>query len=269
MNTTNTTNLDENSTAEEYTKILRSRYITSITISDDEIRATTLEPDNGDTPTTEGNESHMRYVNRWYHLENAYKRGNHTTHIMNTHVEYNQDDNYADGYEIHTIFVMIDGNPTQPPRNHARRQRTRRIRHRLHPHSTPERSHARLNSGVNEHATPTTPRKTKMGEHAITTNNKATLNQDSTAEENAAPLKGRYVTDTTVSSDETSATITLDNGTTLELIGNRRCSCGNGAGVYPRSIPTRQPHGPHHERARRIQPKTTNATTKRTTRSSS
>ena len=67
-----------------------------------------------------------------------------------------------------------------------------------------------------------------MGEHDMTTNNATTLNQDSTPEEYAALLKGRYVTDITVSSDETSATITLDNGTTLELIGSWGCSCGNG-----------------------------------------
>ena len=62
----------------------------------------------------------------------------------------------------------------------------------------------------------------------MTTNNRATLNQDSTPEEYAALLKGRYVTDITVSGDETSATITLDNGTTLNLHGSWGCSCGNG-----------------------------------------
>ena len=67
-----------------------------------------------------------------------------------------------------------------------------------------------------------------MGEHDMTTNNRATLNQDSAAEEYAALLKGRYVTDIAVSSDETSATITLDNGATLELIGSWGYSCGNG-----------------------------------------
>ena len=63
----------------------------------------------------------------------------------------------------------------------------------------------------------------------MTTNDMTTLNQDSTPEEYATLLKGRYVTDITASSDETSATITLDNGTTLELIGSWGCSCGNGA----------------------------------------
>lgn len=62
----------------------------------------------------------------------------------------------------------------------------------------------------------------------MTANNMTTLNQDSTPEEYAALLKGRYVTDITVSSDEASAAITLDNGTTLELIGSWGCSCGNG-----------------------------------------
>ena len=54
------------------------------------------------------------------------------------------------------------------------------------------------------------------------------LTESSTPEEYAELLRGRYVTDITVSSDETSATLTLDNDTTLELIGSRGCSCGNG-----------------------------------------
>ena len=62
----------------------------------------------------------------------------------------------------------------------------------------------------------------------MTTNNTTTLNQDSTPEEYATLLKGRYVTDITISSDETTATITLDNNTTLELVGSWGCSCGNG-----------------------------------------
>lgn len=57
----------------------------------------------------------MGCVNGWYHLENAYKRGNHTARIMNANVEYAQDDNYHDGYEVYTIFVMVDGNQTQLP----------------------------------------------------------------------------------------------------------------------------------------------------------
>lgn len=115
MNTTNTTILDENSTAEEYAAILKGRYVTNITISDDEIRTTTLTLDNGDTLTIAGNEGCMGCVNGWYHLENAYKRGNRTARIMNAHVEYSRDDNYHDGWEVYTIFVMIEGNQTQLP----------------------------------------------------------------------------------------------------------------------------------------------------------
>lgn len=115
MNTTNTTILDENNTAEEYAAILKGRYVTNITINSDEIRTTTLTLDNGDTLTIEGNEGCMGYMNGWYHLENAYKRGNHTARIMNAHVEYSRDDNYADGWEVHTIFVMVEGNHTQLP----------------------------------------------------------------------------------------------------------------------------------------------------------
>ena len=114
MNTDEIT-LDENSTAEEYAKILRGRYVTNVTISDDEVRTTTLTLDNGDTLTLEGNEGCMGCVNGWYHLENAYKRGNHTARIMNAHVEYSRDDNYADGWEVYTIFVMVEGNHTQLP----------------------------------------------------------------------------------------------------------------------------------------------------------
>ena len=109
---TNEITLDENSTAEEYAAILKGRYVTNITIGDDEVRTTTLTLDNGDTLIIEGC---MGCVNGWYHLENAYKRGNHTARIMNAHVEYNRDDNYADGWEVYTIFVMVDGNQTQLP----------------------------------------------------------------------------------------------------------------------------------------------------------
>jgi hypothetical protein len=48
MDTTNSLNdntvLNQDSEAEEYTKILRGRYVTSITIGDDEVRTTTPHP---------------------------------------------------------------------------------------------------------------------------------------------------------------------------------------------------------------------------------
>ena len=56
----------------------------------------------------------MGRVNGWYHLENAYKRGNHTARIMNARVETTHDDERY--YETdYTIFVMVDGNQAQLP----------------------------------------------------------------------------------------------------------------------------------------------------------
>lgn len=112
---TNIVTLNQDSTTEEYTKILRGKYATNITTGDDEVRTTTLTLDNGDTLTIEDNESCIGRVNGRYHPENTYKRGNHTAHIMNTNIEYAQDDNHHDGYEMYTIFAMVDGNQTQPP----------------------------------------------------------------------------------------------------------------------------------------------------------
>lgn len=67
-----------------------------------------------------------------------------------------------------------------------------------------------------------------MGEHDMTANNLTILYENSAPEEYAALLKGRYVTDITIGDDEMSATITLDNGTVLDIHGSCECSCGNG-----------------------------------------
>lgn len=122
MNTTNNINntvLDQDSTTEEYTQVLRGRYVTDITLTDMDADGyaltATLTLDNGTTLTVEANEGCMGCVNCWYHLENAYKRGNNTARIMNAHVEYSQDNNIVDGYEVYTIFVMVEGNQTQLP----------------------------------------------------------------------------------------------------------------------------------------------------------
>lgn len=61
-----------------------------------------------------------------------------------------------------------------------------------------------------------------------TTNNAITPNQDSTAEEYAKILRGRYVTDTTLTDmddDGTTltATLTPNNGTTLTVEANEGC----------------------------------------------
>ena len=75
----------------------------------------TLTLDNGDVLTLEANEGCGGCANGWYHVARAYYRGNRCARIMNAHVEYSRDDNYHDGYETYTIFVMIDGNQTQLP----------------------------------------------------------------------------------------------------------------------------------------------------------
>ena len=120
MNTTNNnaTVLNQDSTAEEYTRLLKGRYITNITLTDMDADGyaltATLTLDNGDTLTIEGNEGCMGCANGWYHLENAYKRGNNTARIMNAHVKYEWNED-AEMRETYTIFVMIEGNQTQLP----------------------------------------------------------------------------------------------------------------------------------------------------------
>lgn len=112
---TNEITLDENNTAEEYAAILKGRYVTNITTADDEIRTTTLTLDNGNTLTIEGNEGCSGCgINGWYHVEQAYLRGNKTARIMNAHVKYEWDED-AEMRETYTIFVMVEGNTSQLP----------------------------------------------------------------------------------------------------------------------------------------------------------
>ena len=117
--TNNTIILNQDSTPEEYARILRGRYITGITLTDMDCdgyaHTATLTLDNNDVLTLEANEGCSGCANGWYHITRAYYRGNQTARIMNAHVEHSQDNNYADGWEKYTIFVMIDGNETQLP----------------------------------------------------------------------------------------------------------------------------------------------------------
>lgn len=107
--------LTQDSAAEEYAKILRGRYVTGVTTADDEVCTTALTLDNGDTLTLEGNEGCSGCgINGWYHVEQAYLRGNKTARIMSAHVKYEWDEN-AEMRETYTIFVMVEGNPTQLP----------------------------------------------------------------------------------------------------------------------------------------------------------
>ena len=113
----NNTILNQDSTAEEYTKILRGRYVTDIALTDmdDEGYAltATLTLDNGTTLTVEANEGCGGCANGWYWLEETYKRGNSRARIMSAHVGYDEDDEAA--LSVYTIFVMVDGNPSQLP----------------------------------------------------------------------------------------------------------------------------------------------------------
>lgn len=111
-NTNNAIVLNQDSTAEEYAKILRGRYVPDITLTDmdDEGYAltATLTLDNGTALTVEANEGCGGCANGRYHITRAYYRGNKTARIMNARVEYTRNENdIRDGWEKYTIFVMI------------------------------------------------------------------------------------------------------------------------------------------------------------------
>ena len=101
MNTTNSLNnntvtLDQDSTAEEYTKILRGRYITDMDCDGYELTAT-LTLDNGTTLTVEANEGCGGCANGWYHTTRALVRGGRCARIMNARVEYTRNENDIKG----------------------------------------------------------------------------------------------------------------------------------------------------------------------------
>lgn len=110
--TTNMTILYENSAPEEYAALLKGRYVTDITIGDDEMSAT-ITLDNGTVLDIHGS-CECSCGNGWTYMREAFMRGNSKARIMNAHVETTQSDERYDetGY---TIFVMINGNPTQLP----------------------------------------------------------------------------------------------------------------------------------------------------------
>ena len=102
--TTNTTILNQDSTAEEYAKILRGRYITDITLTDMDCDGYTLTAtltlDNGTTLTVETNEGCGGCANGRYHITRAYYRGNRCARIMDARVEYTRNENdIRDGWE--------------------------------------------------------------------------------------------------------------------------------------------------------------------------
>lgn len=91
-----------------YTQLLRGRYVTRIDGS-------TITLDNGTELHIQGNEGCGGYGNGWYWLEQVYKQGSRRTRIMSAYVAYDEEDKDEEGPSVYTIFVMVDGNPTQLP----------------------------------------------------------------------------------------------------------------------------------------------------------
>lgn len=104
--TTQEITLNQSSDDGLYTKLLRGRYVTSI---DDGI----ITLDNGTELYIHGNDGCGGCESGWYWLEQVYKQGSRRARIMSAYVGYDEDDKEAPS--VYTIFVMVDGNPTQLP----------------------------------------------------------------------------------------------------------------------------------------------------------
>lgn len=106
--------LDQDSTAEEYTNVLRGRYVTSVTVVDGDDCAP-LEAiftlDNGITLVAHGNEGCTACGSDWYYIEKAFACGSAQARIMSAHVKHNE----YEFEDVYTIFVMFDGISGQFP----------------------------------------------------------------------------------------------------------------------------------------------------------
>ena len=89
-----------------YTQLLRGRYVTSINDG-------TITLDDGTELYIHGNEGCGGCESGWYWLEKVYKQGSRQARIMSAYVAYGEDD--EDAPSVYTLFVMVDGNPTQLP----------------------------------------------------------------------------------------------------------------------------------------------------------
>lgn len=98
--------LTHNSDDGLYTRLLRGRYVTSI---NDGI----ITLDDGTELYIHGNEGCGSCESGWYWLEETFKQGTRKARIMSAYVAYDEDD--EDAPSIYTLFVMVDGNPTQLP----------------------------------------------------------------------------------------------------------------------------------------------------------
>ena len=104
--TTQEITLNQDSDDGLYTQLLRGRYVTSI---DDG----TITLDDGTELYIHGNEGCGGCESGWYWLEQVYKQGSRQARIMSAYVAYGEDD--EDAPSVYTLFVMVDGNPTQLP----------------------------------------------------------------------------------------------------------------------------------------------------------
>ena len=100
--------LDHNSDDGLYTQLLRGRYVTSI---DDG----TITLDDGTELYIHGNDGCGGCESGWYWLEQVYKQGSRRARIMSAYVTHDEDDADEEAPSVYTIFVMVDGNPTQLP----------------------------------------------------------------------------------------------------------------------------------------------------------
>ena len=106
--TTQEITLNQDSDDGLYTQLLRGRYVTSI-------EGGIITLDDGTELHIYGNEGCGGCSSGWYWLEETFKQGTRKARIMSAYVAYDEDDTDEEAPSVYTIFVMVDGNPTQLP----------------------------------------------------------------------------------------------------------------------------------------------------------
>lgn len=106
--TTQEITLNQDSDDGLYTQLLRGRYVTSI-------EGSIITLDDGTELHIYGNEGCGGCSSGWYWLEETFKQGTRKARIMSAYVAYDEDDTDEEAPSVYTIFVMVDGNPTQLP----------------------------------------------------------------------------------------------------------------------------------------------------------
>ena len=106
--TTQEITLNQDSDDGLYTQLLRGRYVTSI-------EGSIITLDDGTELHIYGNEGCGGCSSGWYWLEETFRQGTRKARIMSAYVAYDEDDTDEEAPSVYTIFVMVDGNPTQLP----------------------------------------------------------------------------------------------------------------------------------------------------------